>query len=101
MSKLKPHQVFYIENKWEAMTPQELAAELGVPVRSVNAVLKKIAKAMAVVPPESRRVPEVNKPKVVWMDAAHSKRADDQSAAPDPLTHPRLRNSVAITEPLD
>lgn len=79
MSKLKAHQVFFIEMKVDEMTPQQLADELEVPVAGVRAVIRKIKKARLALPPVAAS-PAPGLPDLVEAVAAE---APPEKARPD------------------
>lgn len=119
MSKLKAHQVFFIEMKVDELTPQQLADELEVPVAGVRAVIRKIKKARLALPPESapetppgtspeKPKPEKTKlppglpgvrPSTVFMTEGDSARYDNAAQASRALSSPRLKKCVSVVDP--
>lgn len=125
MSKLKAHQIFFIESKIEQLTPQELADELEVPLAGVRAVIRKIKKSRSALPPippseENTQQPAaqfaekpddkpVEKSKLppsipgvrastVFMTESDSNRYDKAPKA-SPLASPRLKKCVSVVDP--
>lgn len=117
MSKLKSHQLFYIQHHYETKTIEELATELEVEVKFVKAAVKRIQKERTVLEaasatpepttpkPETALKPKVadlpppipgQRPSTIVMNEGLSAQYDNFK--PSPTASPRLKKCVAIVD---
>ena len=97
-------QKFYIEGHRKTMSPKELATELEVSLRSVNAYLKKLPPEVTPTPPKPDPLAKfATREGVVCMTAAASEDADRHTEQTQPgegfYDQKRLRNAIYRPDP--